>query len=876
MNPYPVPARETVNAEKRTNGLIAGVLAGLGFALAAWGYDGVMLARAQAELPFLKLALGLLPCLLIAGLAGYLSARYDSGLLAFIFWLLAGCVMTWLVSHLPFEGVSAFIRLTEPGFRGITAYPFVLGARVRMTLLYLVIGLLSGLFGIFFLFLIESATRAADSTGRWFNLALSIPLILFAGLAADNLINQPFRTPIIIIDRLIRLELNAENQPVSEELARSMHLRALDPLKDLLHQPRKLALGDYDPQSLSASTVIVRLPGANFSCSMIEEQTTYCPPTYELYLDNFTCLLSQPAGSDCDIQVSEAAGQQLASLASQAVQIGFLSQRGTAVLLVVQDKNNQRWICYLHKAELTSLEGCQPAPAGLGRELALQPFATAMAPQAETGTPTPTSSPQIGTGAPTSGTVQTAAEPASLLQPFAQPEAASLTSAPVYTITVSVDYPNHTFQGHETVKYTNAEEVSLDRLYFRLFPNGQKSYGNGSLTTSQVGADGQPVETQLSFENSTLEVQLPGALQPGQQTRIDMDFNGLVPVDFGGTATPAGYGIYNFTNGVLALSGWYPILAVYEQGGWDLDPVSAIGDSVYSDTGFYTVDLSTAADLVVAATGIATQRQTTQDTTHYRFSSGPVRDFTMVMSPDFQVASRTVDSTLVNSYYLPGHEAGGEKALSVAADSFHIYNQHFGPYPFTELDVVDTPMRNASGVEYPGIVLISDNLYNDPQSPYFIVTVAHEVAHQWWYSTIGDDVIDEPWLDEALTTYSSSLYYEFKQGSGAAQGLYSYWQGRYQTLVQQSMDDQVTQTLTHFENLDPRIYGGIVYSKGALFFRALRQEIGDDAFFKALQTYYQDYRFKITTGKDLLNAFEQAAGRSLESLYQEWLYSPKQ
>jgi hypothetical protein len=628
---------------------------------------------------------------------------------------------------------------------------------------------------------------------------------------------------------------------------------------------------------MSTSTVIVGLLGANFSCSMIEEQTTSCQPIDELYLDNFRCLLSQPAGSNCDIQVSEAAGQQLTSLASQIQQIGVLSQRGTAVLLAIQDRNNQQWICYLRISDITSLERCKPAPDGFGRALVLQPLTPTRTPQAEGDASTPVVSPQTGTSTPSSSAVPTVTTPlSSPLQPFAQVGTASLTSAPVYTITVAVDYANHSFQGHEAVKYTNAEDVSLDQLYFRLFPNGQKSYGNGSLTTSQVDVDGQPVETQLSFENSALQVQLPASLQPGQQTRIDMDFNGLVPVDFGGNATPAGYGIYNFTEGVLALSGWYPILAVYDQGSWDLDPVSAIGDSVYSDTGFYTVDLGTAADQVVAATGIATQRQTTKNTTHYTFSSGPVRDFTMVMSPDFLVASRTVDSTLINSYYLPGHEAGGEKALSVAADSFHIYNQHFGPYPFTELDVVDTPMRNASGVEYPGIVLISDDLYNDPQSPNFIVTVAHEVAHQWWYSTVGNDVFDEPWLDEALTTYSSSLYYEFEQGFGSAQGLYSYWEGRYQTLVQQSMDDQVAQTLTHFENLDPKIYGGIVYSKGALFFRALRREIGDDAFFKALQTYFQDYRFKIATGKDLLNAFEQAAGRSLESLYQEWLYSPKQ
>jgi len=876
MNPYPVLARETINSEKRTNGLIAGMLAGLGFALAAWGFDGLLLARAQADLPFLKLALGLLPCVLIGGLTGWLTARFDNGLLAIFFWVLAGCAMTWLVSHLPFEGVSSVISLTTPAFRGITAYPFVLSARVRMTILYLIVGVLSGLFGIFFLFLVESATRAAYPAGRWFSLALCVPLIILAGGAADNLINEPLRAPILIIDRLIRFGLNAENQPVSSETARSMHLGALDPLKDLLHQPHKLRLGDYDPESLSASTVIVDIQGVNFSCSMVYDQPTYCQPTDEVFSDSFSCLLTEPTGRDCGIQVPDAVQKDLAPLVGQAQKIGVLSQRGTAVLLAIQDRNNLRWICYLRISDVTSLEGCKPAPDGFGSALVLQALKPTRTPQAVGNASTQAATPQTGSSAPASSASPTVIPPISPLQPFAQAEAASLTSAPVYTITVSIDYTNHTFQGHEAVKYTNAEDVSLDQLYFRLFPNGQKSYGNGSLTTSQVGADGYSVETQLSFENSALEIQLPAALQPGQQTRIDMDFSGLVPVDFGGTATPAGYGIYNFTKGVLALSGWYPILAVYDQGSWDLDPVSAIGDSVYSDTGFYTVDLSTAADLVVAATGIVTQRQTTGDTTHYTFSSGPVRDFTMVMSPDFQVASRTVDSTLINSYYLSGNEAGGQKALSVASDSFHIYNQHFGPYPFTELDVVDTPMRNASGVEYPGIVLISDDLYNNPQSPNFIVTVAHEVAHQWWYSTVGNDVIDEPWLDEALTTYSSSLYYEFEQQPGNVQGLYSLWQGRYQALVQQNMDDQVAQTLTHFENLNAKIYGGIVYSKGALFFRALRQEIGDDAFFKALQTYYQDFRFKIATGKDLLNAFEQAAGRSLESLYQEWLYSPKQ
>ena len=37
------------------------------------------------------------------------------------------------------------------------------------------------------------------------------------------------------------------------------------------------------------------------------------------------------------------------------------------------------------------------------------------------------------------------------------------------------------------------------------------------------------------------------------------------------------------------------------------------------------------------------------------------------------------------------------------------------------------------------------------------IVVAHEVAHQWWYSLVGNDQIDEPWLDEAFAQFTTAL-----------------------------------------------------------------------------------------------------------------------
>jgi hypothetical protein len=446
-----------------------------------------------------------------------------------------------------------------------------------------------------------------------------------------------------------------------------------------------------------------------------------------------------------------------------------------------------------------------------------------------------------------------------------------LSTANHYRISLQIDYEALTFQGQARLDYTNSEDTSLDHLYFRLLPNGGGSFGNGSLHASEVQVDQQPVETQLSLNDTVLEVPLPQALSPGEKAQIDIQFQGEVPEDFGG-----GYGIYNFTEGVMALAAWYPTLAVYDQDGWNLDPVSDIGDSVYSDIAFYDVDVTVPGNIVLAATGIDAGQTQEGSATRYHYVSGPARDFFMIMSPDFQSVSQSVQGTTLNSYFLPGYQDAGEFGLSVAADSLEIYNREFGNYPYTELDMVQAPMRNAAGVEYPGIILIGGFLYDRYNEPTFTVATAHEVAHQWWYNVVGNDVFDNPWMDEALTTYSSSLYYEFEKGPQFVQGLENSWQQNYDQAVQNGADDQIAASLEHFEyEADPRAYGAIVYNKGGLFFEALRKKIGDQAFFQALENYYQENKYQIATPDDLKGAFEQTYGQSLEDFYQEWLYSPK-
>jgi hypothetical protein len=124
--------------------------------------------------------------------------------------------------------------------------------------------------------------------------------------------------------------------------------------------------------------------------------------------------------------------------------------------------------------------------------------------------------------------------------PQSRGDLSGLNLSAIYSIDLQVDYQERAFQGRMQLDYTNQDSVTHDRLYFRLLPNAHKSYGNGSLEVLSAEVEGQPIETQLSLSGSVLELVLPEPVRTGQSIRIEMDFAGQAPVDFGGGEAPEG------------------------------------------------------------------------------------------------------------------------------------------------------------------------------------------------------------------------------------------------------------------------------------------------------------------------------------------------
>ena len=453
-----------------------------------------------------------------------------------------------------------------------------------------------------------------------------------------------------------------------------------------------------------------------------------------------------------------------------------------------------------------------------------------------------------------------------------------------YAIDATVESATETrpwrVSGTVAMDFVNAGDEPLDAVYFRLYANDAR-YAEGAMQMRQVTVDGRPAETVLSQADTVVEVPLPSALGPGERVAIDYLFRTAVP-----TAPAQSYGLFSYQpeGGTLVLAHWMPSLAGRDATGeWNLEMPSTFGDVIFSNTALFEAEIMAPEDLVLVSTGTAETGAANDGTILHRIVTGPVRDLTMVLDDDYEVATVEVDGTRVQSFYNPEHARGGELVLEYGARSLTLYNELFGPYPYEEMDLVDLTVRNgAAGVEFPQLMFIGGSYYDQERDfpdepptvddpPTFLETiVVHEVAHQWFFGLVGNDQYDHAFIDEGLANdMSTDVFYTAAYGPevGATERVRQL-EGPYLDRLFGAGDVIVDQPTDTFPS--EGAYVVAVYSKAALGFQALRSEIGDDAFFAALARYVAEYRFEVATPEDLLAAFEAESGQQLDELWRHW------
>lgn len=439
-----------------------------------------------------------------------------------------------------------------------------------------------------------------------------------------------------------------------------------------------------------------------------------------------------------------------------------------------------------------------------------------------------------------------------------------LARASIYHIEFNIADDLYHIAGTEEVRYTNNEDVELGEVYFHLFPN----ILGGELTISSANVNDKAVDVSYELKNSVMRVPLQPPLSPGQSAVLQINFAVTVP-----QSLESNYGVLAYVENVLTLAHAYPMIAAYDDKGWNIEIPSQQGDVTYADASFYIVRVNAPKKLTLVTTGHRLSQIEADQVQSLVVASGPARDFFLAASPNYQEVSQTFGEVTIHSYAPEESRDGAQMALDVASRAIEDFSGHYAPYPYTELDIVSTPTL-ALGIEYPGAVAITSRIYDVhgeyrgvPASDYMESTVAHEVGHQWFYNLVGDDQLDDPWMDESLTQFATLQYYTDEYGTSGADGFRASLEGRWARVGNAKIP--IGLPVADYQEAE---YSAIVYGRGPLFFVALKEEMGAEAFDGFLMDYAKTFSWQIATPKALQSLAEEHCKCDLDSIFNEWVY----
>lgn len=431
---------------------------------------------------------------------------------------------------------------------------------------------------------------------------------------------------------------------------------------------------------------------------------------------------------------------------------------------------------------------------------------------------------------------------------------------------IECEYSDGKLVGKEKVSFYNFSDNTINELKFNLFANAfrkgakyspvaaqyfSKCYPNGEsfgeIIVEEVSVDGEKKEYMISGEDqNVLCVPLLNELFPNERVSVEISFT----LSLADVVARTGK-----NSKTVNLANFYPILCALEDDGFYECVYYANGDPFYSDCADYKVKITCDEKFSVASAGKRTSSSVLGSKRTDEYCLKSARSFCMVLSEKFECITAKCDSINVNYYYY--NDENPQKSMETAIKSLKTFSSIYGEYAYDDYTVVQTEF-NQGGMEFPTIVMISDDLEFDAYQE----VIVHETAHQWWQSAVGNNEIEYGFLDEGLAEYSVVVFYEENPEYNvtrkslilSAEQTFRVFCSVYDKLFGK-VDTSMTRSLPQFSS--EYEYVNVAYVKSCIMYEELRNTVGNQVFFKSLKKYYSDYKFKNATPDDLVGCFEK-------------------
>lgn len=267
--------RRDITEFKHRYGLLFGVAVGLTFAVATWGFDAVWLNNANGLQPWVKLLAGAIPCVVIGGITGRVSAQLDKSILALLLWIIAGSGFAWLTVAVPIQAAPRLIAFVEPGTQGLLNYVYYEGFNIRIGVAYAWITIFVGIVGLLQIPLSDSGVFSTSTGGKLAPIFVIMIIMGICGFIVDGLINKPLRSATTAMDETLQFYLEHQGKDVDSATARKMYLGSLREVEEHIAPGYRLIVGSFD-EYFGEVQILVKFQTAWADCAVIYDQPILC------------------------------------------------------------------------------------------------------------------------------------------------------------------------------------------------------------------------------------------------------------------------------------------------------------------------------------------------------------------------------------------------------------------------------------------------------------------------------------------------------------------------------------------------------------------------------------------------------------------------
>lgn len=470
-----------------------------------------------------------------------------------------------------------------------------------------------------------------------------------------------------------------------------------------------------------------------------------------------------------------------------------------------------------------------------------------------------------------------------------------------YKMDIDVDAPNFTYQGKQTLTYTNNSPDELKVVYFHLYWNAFKA---GSMMDQRVQSQGINGDSRLQqngisrlasipkeeegaqnikwikqngktlkfeIQETIMKVQLAVPIKPNSSTTFTMEWDAVVPKQI----RRAGR---NNREGVdMTMTQWYPKIAEYDYDGWHA--FDYIGREFHAPFADFDINIKIDKDYVIGAGGTllnqnevkgysqnANVKTDANGKATWKWQAKNLLDFAWAADKDFSVETFTVlDGPQIYYVYQKSEKTKfWEESKPLITKYFQIMNATFGRYAYPSYSFVQ---GGDGGMEYGMTTMI---LGEAKTLEGLVGLMVHEGNHSWFQQMLATNESTKPWLDEGFTSYAETLVMHqlFPPAEPVANPfvgtIYSYTK-----FVKTGKEEPASWLADHHD--DGRAYSVASYTKGELYLVQLGYIVGEQTLSLIMKEYFNQWKMKHPTDRDFLHIAQKISGMDLKWFNNYWI-----